>query len=157
MRLELGGKKWKKLCHFVISARQAMYLQRGNETHSCYHYCRGRAINITYSECVFVAWSIQLAITHAPNSHLWLLSLYHIFPTLCHKQHDFRKKLLNTSPSMPPHDLYGLRGPPCWAWQEWNRLLRLGRPWGAVTLSRWCVSGDRGGFSARRGLKPKFY
>ena len=25
--------------------------------------------------------------------------------------------------------------------------LRLGRPWRAVTLSRWCVSGDRGGCS----------
>jgi len=24
--------------------------------------------------------------------------------------------------------LCGLRGPPCWAWQECNRLLRLGRP-----------------------------
>ena len=34
---------------------------------------------------------------------------------------------------------------------------RLGRPWGAVTLSRWCVSGDTGGCSARRGLKPKVY
>ena len=44
-----------------------------------------------------------------------------------------------------------------WAWQECNRLLRFERPWGAVTLSRWCVSGDRGGCSARRGLKPKFY
>ena len=32
----------------------------------------------------------------------------------------------------------GLRGPPSWEWQECNRLLRLGRPWGAVTLSRWC-------------------
>ena len=32
----------------------------------------------------------------------------------------------------------GLRGPPSWAWQECNRLLRLGRPWGAITLSRWC-------------------
>ena len=32
----------------------------------------------------------------------------------------------------------GLRGPPSWAWQQCNRLLRLGRPWGAVTLSRWC-------------------
>ena len=46
----------------------------------------------------------------------------------------------------------GLRGPPSWSWQECNRLLRLGRPRGAVTLSRWCVSGDRGGCSARRGL-----
>ena len=58
---------------------------------------------------------------------------------------------------MPPHVVCGLRGPPSWAWQECNRLLRLGRPWGAVTLSRCCVSGDRGGCSARRSLKPKFY
>jgi len=50
----------------------------------------------------------------------------------------------------------GLRGPPSWAWQECNWLLRLGRPWGAVTLSQWCVSGDIGGCSARRALKPKF-
>ena len=50
-----------------------------------------------------------------------------------------------------------IRGPPSWAWQKCNRLLRLGRPWGAVTLSRWCVRGDRGGCSARRDLKPKFY
>ena len=28
---------------------------------------------------------------------------------------------------MPPHVLCGLRGPPSWAWQECNRLLRLGR------------------------------
>ena len=61
------------------------------------------------------------------------------------------------SPPMPPHVLCGLRGPPSWTWQECNRLLSLGRPWGAVTLSRWCVSGDRGGCSARRGLKPKVY
>jgi len=33
---------------------------------------------------------------------------------------------------------FGLRDPPSWAWQECNRLLRMGRPWGAVTLSRWC-------------------
>ena len=59
-------------------------------------------------------------------------------------------------PPMPPHVLCGLCGPPCWAWQECNRLLRLGRPWGVVTLSRWGVSGDRG-CSAKRGLKPKVY
>ena len=42
-------------------------------------------------------------------------------------------------PPMSPHILCGFRGPPFWAWQECNRLLRLGRPWGAVTLSRWRV------------------
>jgi hypothetical protein len=26
---------------------------------------------------------------------------------------------------------------PLWLWPKCNRLLRLGRPWGAVTLSRW--------------------
>ena len=59
-------------------------------------------------------------------------------------------------PPMPPHVFCGLRGPPSWTWHEWNRRLSLGRPWAAVTLSRWCVSGDRGGCSAGRGLKPKF-
>jgi len=34
--------------------------------------------------------------------------------------------------------IYRLRGPPSWSWQKRNRLLSLGRPWGAVTLSRWC-------------------
>ena len=40
--------------------------------------------------------------------------------------------------SNAPHVRDGLRGLPSWAWQKCNRLLRLGRPWGAVTLSRWC-------------------
>ena len=38
----------------------------------------------------------------------------------------------------PPTCPGGLRGPPSCARQKCNRLLRLGRPWGAVTLSRWC-------------------
>jgi hypothetical protein len=32
---------------------------------------------------------------------------------------------------------YRLRGPPSWLWPKCNRLLRLGRTWGAVMLSRW--------------------
>jgi hypothetical protein len=38
---------------------------------------------------------------------------------------------------MPPHVPYGLRGLPSRLWPKCNRLLRLGRPWGAVMLSRW--------------------
>jgi hypothetical protein len=38
---------------------------------------------------------------------------------------------------MPPHVPYGLRGLLSRLWPKCNRLLRLGRPWGAVTLSRW--------------------
>jgi hypothetical protein len=37
---------------------------------------------------------------------------------------------------MPPRVLYGLRGLPSHLWPKCNRLLWLGRPWGAVTLSR---------------------
>ena len=59
------------------------------------------------------------------------------------------------SPPMPPHVLCGLRGPPSWAWQECNRLLRLGRPWGATTLSRWCERWYAARWNTRRGLKPK--
>jgi len=44
----------------------------------------------------------------------------------------------STPPPQMPHRPYGLRGPPSWSWQKCNRLLKLGRPWGAVTLSRWC-------------------
>jgi hypothetical protein len=38
---------------------------------------------------------------------------------------------------MPPHVPYGLRGFPSRLWPKCNRLLRVGSPWGAVTLSRW--------------------
>jgi hypothetical protein len=41
------------------------------------------------------------------------------------------------SSPMPPHVPYGLRDLPSRLWPKCNRLLRLGRPWGAVTLSRW--------------------
>ena len=50
----------------------------------------------------------------------------------------------------------GRRGPPSWAWQQCNRLLRLGHPWGAVTLSRWCEWWYRR-MSVSTALKPNFY
>jgi hypothetical protein len=39
--------------------------------------------------------------------------------------------------SMPPHVPYGLCSLPFRWWPKCNRLLGMGRPWGAVTLSRW--------------------
>jgi len=36
-----------------------MYVYRNIEARSCYHCCSGKAISITYSECVFVAFGIQ--------------------------------------------------------------------------------------------------
>jgi len=50
----------------------------------------------------------------------------------------------------------GLSGPPSWAWQQCNRL----RGWDAHEAQLRCpddVSGDIGGWSARRALKPKLY
>jgi hypothetical protein len=34
-----------------------------NETRSCNHFCRGKALSITYSDCVSVALVIQHAIS----------------------------------------------------------------------------------------------
>ena len=53
---------------------------------------------------------------------------------------------------MPPHVHTNFRGPPSWLWRKCNRLLRLGRPWGAVTLSRWCKGWYIGRWGARRGI-----
>jgi hypothetical protein len=58
---------------------------------------------------------------------------------------------------MPTQVICRLRSPPSWTWLECNCLLSLGRTWGLVTLSRWCVSVERELCSARRGLKSKFY
>ena len=57
---------------------------------------------------------------------------------------------------MPPHVHANFRVPPSWLWRKCNRLLRLGRPWGAVTLSRWCEEWYIGRSGARRGLKSRF-
>jgi hypothetical protein len=38
-----------------------MYVLRNTRAHSRNHFCRGKAVNITYSECVFVALVIQHA------------------------------------------------------------------------------------------------
>jgi hypothetical protein len=40
---------------------QAKYVWRNIEALLCYHFCSGKAISITYSECVFVALVIQHA------------------------------------------------------------------------------------------------
>ena len=54
---------------------------------------------------------------------------------------------------IPPHVHTNFRGPRSWLWRKCNRLLRLGRPWGAVTLSRLCVGWYIGRWGARRALR----
>ena len=56
---------------------------------------------------------------------------------------------------MQPHVHTKFRGPPSWLWRKCNRLLRLGRPLGTVTLSRWCEGWYIGRWGARRGLMSR--
>ena len=44
---------------------------------------------------------------------------------------------------------YELSWSPSWLWRKCNRLLRLGRPWEGVTLSRWCEGWYIGRWGAR--------
>ena len=43
----------------TVKKRQAIYVQRNDKARSCNHCCSGKAISVTYSECVFVDVGIQ--------------------------------------------------------------------------------------------------
>jgi len=68
--------------------------KRNAEARSRNHHCRGKAKNITYSECVSVALVKQPA---KRMRHIILSSVANLvlknFSTLSHKRHDFREKM----------------------------------------------------------------
>ena len=51
------SKKGKRMSR----ATQAMYVRRNNEVRACNNCCGGKAVSVTYSECVFFALGIQHA------------------------------------------------------------------------------------------------
>jgi hypothetical protein len=74
------------------SIRQAMYVQRNIEARPRDNCCSRKAINVTYSECVLVAFVIQHGNAHASYCHLWPSRLYSIFPLYLIKGTIFEKK-----------------------------------------------------------------
>ena len=67
--------------------------KRNFEARSSNALCRGKVINITYSECMFVALCI-LYPKHMHRVILWHVShpAVQYFSTLSHKRHDLKKK-----------------------------------------------------------------
>ena len=57
------------------------------------HFCRRNAVSITHCYCVSVFLPQLSGMQIAALYGLWLAWLYHIFPTLSHKRHNFREKV----------------------------------------------------------------
>ena len=66
------------------------------EGHSLNHCCSGKAIVITYSDCVSVAIVIHHA-TCVFYCHLWPLQIYHTFPRYLVNATIFGRRLLKTN------------------------------------------------------------
>jgi hypothetical protein len=76
----------------VKQDRQCTY-KRNIGARSRNNFCRGKAISVTYSECLSVSLVIQheMRMRHIILSSVACVAPY--FSTLSHKEHDFREKL----------------------------------------------------------------
>jgi hypothetical protein len=66
--------------------------QRNIQTPSSDLCCGGRAVSITYSECISVALVIPACNAHAPYCHLWPARIYNIYPYYLINGKIFKKK-----------------------------------------------------------------
>ena len=73
-----------------------MYIKHNTEVHSCNHCCRGKAISITFAECLSVALVIQHAkhMCHIILSSVAFAALSYS-STSSHKWHIFKTEKLN--------------------------------------------------------------
>ena len=108
-------------------------------------------ISFPASSCLSSAFLIFPYANHPIASLAKFLQMFNQIHSLLNKVFNTRFIATVTCPSfiniffsfflsflMPPHVHTNFRGPPSWLWRKCNQLLRLERPWGAVTLSRWC-------------------
>jgi hypothetical protein len=66
-------------------------------TRSHNHYCRRKAINVTYSECVYLALIIQYAVLMGRITLSSLACLADLYCcTLSHKRYNFREKVIES-------------------------------------------------------------
>jgi len=76
----------------IDQTRQPVYVYRNIETRSCNHCCSGKAVSITYFDCVFVALGIQ----HGMGLlHIFLSPRERIFPHYLTKGTILEKTLLD--------------------------------------------------------------
>jgi hypothetical protein len=80
-----------KVVLFSYTNQFTTFHQSNNETRSFNHYCSGKAINITYTECVFVALDIQHKMRNAMLSFVASPAVQY-FSTLSPKWRGFPKK-----------------------------------------------------------------
>jgi len=62
-----------------VPTMQALCVWRNREALSCKHCCRPKAVSVTYSACVSVAFFYPACNAHAPYCHPWPAPLYSIF------------------------------------------------------------------------------
>jgi hypothetical protein len=78
--------------HYIEIEHKAMYVSRNTEVRSCNLCCSGKAMSITYSECVCVY--VALVISHAMRMRH--IVVYNIFPHFLINGTIFEKQLLKT-------------------------------------------------------------